>query len=266
MTLRRSDLCPLRGPVAGKGASTAPLGFAGCIRAWHLLGAVDAPVAWGPRGEAQSGWVWRTSMKGKLPPPSRPRDHFHCPPPFAQHGREDHGKAGRRLDLNPAPPCGHSSCTASPGLRVLSCTVGMLTASSEPRVSGVRVGGQAGKWVPGMKRAPVLTPPNHGGWGRQPRPLLLAPGGRKLHLGGGALGRGRCHPHAAHRKGAPGGFPCASPCPTQAFQALQSSALAWVPAAVARLGRPRLLGLLGTERHLILTGRVPPVPAGRGPG
>ena len=70
-------------------------------------------------------------------------------------------------------------------------------------------------------------PPNRGGCGGSP---ALSPGAWRgeAALGWWALGRGRshppgaarCHPQAAHRKGAPGGFPCASPSPT-------SSELAW---------------------------------------
>lgn len=64
-------------------------------------------------------------------------------------------------------------------------------------------------------------------------------------------------PGATHRlltaKEPLGAFPCASPSPTQAFQALQSSALASVPPAVTPLQRPRLLGPLGTEGPVVIT-------------
>lgn len=67
-------------------------------------------------------------------------------------------------------------------------------------------------------------------------------------------GCARCHPQAAHHKGAPGGFPPhPPPTPRKAFQALQSSALAWVPVAVALLGSPRLLGPLGSEGCVVPT-------------
>lgn len=127
--------------------------------------------------------------------------------PCAQGGRQGY----RRGDLNPAPPSGHGTPHTSLGLRVLGAQGLGLTpcAHALPTAAGVEA-------------AP---------------PSPLAPGEGKPLLGGGALGRGRshppgaarCHPQAAHRKGAPGGFPCASPSPT-------SSALAWVPAAGAPLG------------------------------
>lgn len=121
--------------------------------------------------------------------------------------------------------------------------------ASEPRVSGAR--GQGGKRTPGREQAGSRQragtrhrrglPPPCRGWSREPRPPLRAPAGRELNLGGGAPGRGwghppasaRCHPQAAHHKGASGAFPCATPALCQAFQAPQSLALAWVPAAVA---------------------------------
>lgn len=77
-------------------------------------------------------------MKGKFPPVLRPQDHVHCPSPFAQGGREGYQKG----DLNPAPPCGHWPPHKSPGLSILSCAVGMVTAASEPRVLGGGVGGK----------------------------------------------------------------------------------------------------------------------------
>lgn len=60
----------------------------------------------------------------------------------------------------------------------------------------------------------------------------------------------------SHRKGAPGGFPCASPSPT-------SSALAWVPAAGAPLGRQSLGSFGGTcAAHMFWRPRPVPATAG----
>lgn len=53
---------------------------------------------------------------------------------------------------------------------------------------------QAGRWAPGMKQALAPVPSQLQGTGQAVPPCPLAPGGRKLHLGGAALGRGRCHP------------------------------------------------------------------------
>ena len=102
-------------------------------------------------------------------------------------------------------------------------------------------------------------PPNRGGCGGSP---ALSPGTWRgeAALGWWALGRGRshppgaarCHPQAAHRKGAPGGFPCASPSPT-------SSELAWVPAAGAPLSRQAQAPWEGPAVRTHLEAR--PVPA-----
>lgn len=106
----------------------------------------------------------------------------------------------------------------APQASVPPCAAGMLTAASEPGVSGLR--GRAGRWAPGTNQARSRRPP-HRLMGGQPR-LPAGTWREAPHLGGGAPGRGgatfRAVPGATHRlftaEGPPRAFPCATPSPT----------------------------------------------------
>lgn len=125
------------------------------------------------------------------------------PPPVcpARH----RGFPERRLDPNPAPrgkPCSRGDLTL-PGPGVLGWAVGELAAASQPGASGPGPG-PGRQWAPGLR------------WmgGQPPLPSWHLEGGAALGWWGPREGRGplpgcaRCHPQAAHRKGAPGGpFP-----------------------------------------------------------
>lgn len=165
------------------------------------------------------------SNKVQAPAPLSGRDHFHCPSLSAQRGGRDFQTGD--LGVNPAPP--RAGCVAAGnlttplGLGFLSSAVGVLTAASEPRVSGVR--GQA-------DQAGLVSMPSQLHWmsGQPHLPSWHLEGGAALGWWGPREGRGhlpscaRCHPQAAHRTGAPRALPTPPPAPRQAFQALQSSA------------------------------------------
>lgn len=147
----------------------------------------------------------------------------------------------------------------APRASVPPCAAGMLTAASEPGVSGLR--GRAGRWAPGTNQARARRPP-HRLMGGQPR-LPAGTWREAPHLGGGAPGRGdlpgraRCHPQAVHRRGAPAGFSLRHPQPHgRRSKPHRARALAWVPAAVAPW-------LSATGRTCCAhTFRGPPVPVG----
>lgn len=86
------------------------------------------------------------------------------------------------------------------------------------RLGGEGPSRQVGTW-PKVGQVSAPLPPH---WmGRQPHlPSWHLQGGAALGWWGPREGRGhlpgcaRCHPQAAHRKGAPGALPCATPSPT----------------------------------------------------
>lgn len=152
-------------------------------------------------------------------------------------------QGGRDLDLNRCRPCGHVPPHDSPGPVSSAVRQGCSQRPQSPESQGWGPGRQVGTWHKAGTRAEALP---------------AGTGQRELHLGGGAPGGRRCHPRrcaschpqAAHHKGTPGCFSLCYPAPHQAFHTLQSSVLAGVPAAVALLSRPRLLGPLGSEGHV----------------
>lgn len=131
----------------------------------------------------------------------------------------------------------------APRASVPPCAAGMLTAASEPGVSGLR--GRAGRWAPGTNQARARRPP-HRLMGGQPR-LPAGTWRETPHLGGGAPGRGgatfRAVPGATHRlftaEGPPRAFPCATPSPTAGVPS---------PTELALWPGSRQLWLLGSLR------------------
>lgn len=207
---------------------------------WVLLVNLPARGAALRRGTEWPAPPHRLCLKvlsgGQAPTSLQAMDHVHQGPlcPGRQAGLSEGG------DLNPAPPSGHGPpCSGSPGSRGRGC--------------------QAAEWAPG----PRPSQPRRV-W-RQLRPL--APGEGKTLLGGGPLRGGGGPtllglPGATHRlptaKG-PWGFPCAPPQPHTGALNPRSSALAWVPAAAAPLGRQAWAPWEGPAARTHLEAR--PVPA-----
>lgn len=166
---------------------------------WVLLVNLPAQGAALRRGTEWPAPPHRLCLKvlsgGQAPTSLQAMDHVHRGPlcPRRQAGLSEGG------DLNPAPPSGHGPpCSGSPGSRGRGC--------------------QAAEWAPGPRPSQLRWV-----W-RQPRPLcwhrergsrswVVGPsGGGRSHPPGAA----RCHPQAAHRKGALG-VPLRPPSPTQAL-------------------------------------------------
>lgn len=240
MTLSRGE------PPWAPTVSTVGAGHGGANAA-GLGGSQPASVSWGADGECS-----HPSARPSAVPTA-------CLSLHREAARISRKETSIRAQPHRLNRVAAGSLTA-PRASVPPCAAGMLTAASEPGVSGLR--GRAGRWAPGTNQAWGRRPP-HRLMGGQPR-LPAGTWREAPHLGGGAPGRGgatfRAVPGATHRlftaEGPRGLFPAPPQPHGRRSKPHRARALAWVPAAVAAW-------LSATGRTCCAhTFRGPPVPVG----